>query len=112
MDLTVVELIPIEDGRLAEAKPPKVLPSGDVTILDVYGSLLSAGSRTLQAKLPDPGGAQAPALVLRLRGRMALGATFLKVISDYSDLLSEAGGRLYLSGMDAALRTPGGHASG
>jgi SulP family sulfate permease len=103
MDLTVVELIPLEDGRLAEATPPKALPSNKVTILDVYGSLLYAGSRTLQAKLPDPAGAHAPALVLRLRGRMALGSTFLKVISDYSDRLLQAGGRLYLSGMDAEL---------
>jgi sulfate permease, SulP family len=103
MDLTVVELVPLEDGRLAEATPPDSLPSHKVTILDVYGSLLYAGSRTLQAKLPDPGRAHDPALVLRLRGRMALGATFLKVISDYSDRLAEVGGRLYLSGMDAAL---------
>jgi sulfate permease, SulP family len=99
MDLTVVELIPLDDGRLAEAKPPAQLRGDRVTILDVYGSLLYAGSRTLQVLLPEP--AEHAVLVLRLRGRTALGATFLKVICDYADLLAATGGRLYLSGLDA-----------
>jgi sulfate permease, SulP family len=101
MDLTVVELIPLDDGRLAETEPPARLPSDRVTILDVYGSLLYAGSRTLQVLLPEPG--EHAVLVLRLRGRISLGATFLKVISDYADLLAATGGRLYLSGLDADL---------
>jgi len=99
LDLTVVELIPLDDGRLAEAKPPKQLPSGRVTILDVYGSLLYAGARTLQVRLPEPAGHAV--LVLRLRGRMFLGATFLKVVCDYADFLATRDGRLYLSGLDS-----------
>jgi sulfate permease, SulP family len=99
LDLTVVELIPLDDGRLAETKPPQQLPQGRVTILDVYGSLLYAGSRTLQVQLPDP--AEHAVLVLRLRGRTFLGATFLKVVCDYADLLDAGGGRLYLSGLEA-----------
>src|SRR5215469_4136879 len=78
MDLTVVELIPLPDGRVAETQAPQRLPSDRVTILDVYGSLMYAGARTLQVKLPDPSQAQRPVLVLRLRRRMALGATFVK----------------------------------
>lgn len=101
LDLTVVELIPLDDGRLAEAKPPKKLPSGQVTILDVYGSLLYAGARTLQVQLPDPG--DRAVLVLRLRGRTFLGATFLKVVCDYADFLAAGGGRIYLSGLDAGV---------
>lgn len=101
MDLTVVELIPLDDGRLAETTPPARLRSDGVTILDVYGSLLYAGSRTLQALLPEP--AEHAVLVLRLRGRTSLGATFLKVTGDYADRLAATGGRLYLSGLDADL---------
>jgi sulfate permease, SulP family len=101
MDLKVVELIPLDDGRLAECEPPARLPSGRVTILDVYGSLLYAGSRTLQALLPDPGAHAV--LILRLRGRTSLGATFVKVICDYTDHLAADGGRLCLSGLDAEL---------
>jgi SulP family sulfate permease len=74
-----------------------------VTILDVYGSLLFAGARTLQAHLPDPGTARSPVVVLRLRRRTSLGATFVKVVADYAERLGAAGGRLYLSGLEPSL---------
>jgi sulfate permease, SulP family len=103
MDLTVVELVPLDDGRFEERPPPAVLTSRHVTVLDVYGSLLYAGARTLQAHLPDTGTAQAPVVVLRLRRRTSLGATFIKVVSDYAGHLASAGGRLYLSGLEPSL---------
>jgi len=103
MDLAVVELRPREDGLFEERPAPPTLTSNHVTILDVYGSLMYAGSRTLQAHLPDPAGTQSPAVVLRLRRRTSLGATFVKVMGDYADRLAEVSGRLYLSGLDPAL---------
>src|SRR6201999_2137019 len=103
MDLKVVELFPREDGRFEEHRAPSTLSSDHVTIIDVYGSLLYAGSRTLQARLPDPAGAEAPVVVLRLRGRTSLGATFIKVAGDYASQLDDVGGRLYLSGLQPAL---------
>ena len=103
MDLAVVELVPRDDGRFEERPSPSALTSYHVTILDVYGSLLYAGARTLAAHLPDPGGAHAPAVVLRLRGRTTLGATFVKVVADYGDRLAGSGGRLYLSGLEPSL---------
>ena len=66
-------------------------------------SLLYAGARTLAARLPDPAGATTPVVVLRLRGRSRLGATFHVVVSDYAARLAAAGGRLYLSGVDPVL---------
>ena len=103
MDLAVVELIPRDDGRFEERKPPAVLTSFHVTVLDVYGSLLYAGARTLQARLPTPGDARSPVVVLRLRRRTSLGSTFVKVVADYADQLVDSGGRLYLSGLDPSL---------
>jgi SulP family sulfate permease len=103
LDLTVVELIPRADGRFEEHSPPPTLTSNHVTILDVYGSLLYAGSRTLAAHLPDPAGARSPVVVLRLRGRTSLGATFVKVVADYADRLAGSDGRLYLSGLEQDL---------
>ncbi len=103
MDLTVVELIPRDDGRFEERPPPPALTGQHVTILDVHGSLLYAGARTLAAHLPDPGGAPAPVVVLRLRGRTSLGATFVKVAGDYAGRLAACGGRLYLSGLEPSL---------
>jgi SulP family sulfate permease len=103
MDLAVVELIPRDDGRFEERPPPATLTSHHVTVLDVYGSLLYAGARTLGAHLPDPADARSPVVVLRLRRRTSLGATFVKVVGDYADRLAAADGRLYLSGLEPSL---------
>lgn len=100
MDLRVVELIPREDGRFEEKPAPRTLPSDRVTVLDVYGSLFFAGARTLQARLPEVGGAARPAVVLRLRGRTSLGATFFRILATYAERIGGAGGRLYMSGLD------------
>lgn len=105
IDLKVVRLVPDERGRFTEAEVPKVLRDDDVVILDVYGSLFYAGSRTLQLRLPDPGSSRRAGVVLRLRGRSTLGATFLAVIGAYAEQLEASGGRLYLSGLDDAVAT-------
>ncbi|WP_420880344.1 SulP family inorganic anion transporter [Rhodococcus sp. (in: high G+C Gram-positive bacteria)] len=103
MDLSVVELVPGDDGTLREQPAPKTLADGQVVVLDVYGSLFYAGARTLQARLPDPAGAVSPEVILRLRGRTTFGATFFSVVRDYTQRLEAAGGRLYLSGIDRAV---------
>ena len=58
----------------------------------------------LAAHLPDPGEARSPVVVLRLRRRTSLGATFVKVMTDYADRLADAGGRLYLSGLEPEVK--------
>ncbi len=112
LDLTVVRLVPEEDGSVSERPVPERLESHRVVILDVYGSLLFAGARTLETRLPDAAGAVTPAVVLRLRGRTSLSSTAIEVLSRYADKLSVVGGRLYLSGVDpemvARLRKTGG----
>jgi SulP family sulfate permease len=99
-DVALVELYERPDGRLAERAPPRQLPSDAVTVLDVYGSLFYAGARTLESRLPSPRGATRPAVVMRLRGRTAIGATLIDVLARYAADLEAAGGRLYLSGVD------------
>lgn len=103
IDLRVVQLEPLPDGGFTEALPGERLRSDAVTVLDVYGSLLYAGSRTLQARLPDPVGTTRPVVVLRMRGRTTLGATFFVVLSDYAHKLAQQGGHLYVSGTDPIL---------
>jgi SulP family sulfate permease len=100
LDLAVVERLHHADGQVEEGPAPKRLASDTVTELDVYGSLFYAGAQTLREKLPDPAGAERPVVVLRLRGRSSLGATFVSVIDEYADRLHRAGGRLYISGVD------------
>ncbi|OLF05162.1 sulfate transporter [Actinophytocola xinjiangensis] len=100
VDLRVVEVVPRADGRCTEVPVPATLTSHEITVLDVYGSLLFAGAGNLRARLPDPAGTVGAVLVLRLRGRTSLGATFLALAADYARALGAAGGRLYLSGVD------------
>ena len=100
LDLAVVERLHRPDGAIEERPVGRRLASDTVTELDVYGSLFYAGAQTLRAKLPDPVGAERPVVVLRLRGRTSLGATFVSVIDEYADRLHQVGGRLYLSGVD------------
>jgi sulfate permease, SulP family len=108
MDLRVTQLDVLPDGRLREHSAQEALPSDAVTVLDVHGSLLFAGARTLRARLPDPEGTTRPVVVLRLRGRTAMGATFVTVGVAYARRLQEHGGHLFLSGvspeLDATLR--------
>ncbi len=103
LDLRIVQLVRLPDGRFEVVPAPARLLSHGVTLLDVYGSLYYAGARTLQDRLPDPSGTESAAVILRLRGRTALGSTFVVVVREYAGRVSQAGGRLFLSGVDPNL---------
>ncbi|MEU4450170.1 SulP family inorganic anion transporter [Nocardioides sp. NPDC023903] len=111
LDLRLVRIERDEEGRFIESPVPRTLTRGELVVLEAYGSLFYAGARTLQRLLPLPpegpepeqGEEAATAVVLRLRGRTTLGATFLKVVGDYARDLDGAGARLYLSGVDPEL---------
>ena len=103
LDLKVVELVPDDEGHLEERPAPQRLVSRSVTLIDVYGSLHYAGARTLEQRLPDPTGTETPAVVLRMRGRTALGSTFFTVLANYAGQLAAVGGRLYVAGLDPDL---------
>lgn len=103
LDLKVVRLR-VDGDRLVESVAPKWLGDNEIAILDVYGSLFYAGARTLQTKLPDPAGARSPVVILRLRGRTTVSATFLAVVADYARRLDDVGGQLCLSGVDRRVR--------
>lgn len=103
LDLRIVELDPQPNGQFREAPVPSRLTSHRPTVLDVYGSLLYAGSKTMQKRLPDPAGSEGAAVIIRLRGRTALGATFYRMMADYAQRLASTGGRLYLSGLEPGL---------
>jgi SulP family sulfate permease len=83
-DVSLLELKQRPDGQIEEFPPPRRLPNNAVTVLDIYGHVFFAGARTLERLLPSPEGADHPVVVLRLRGRGALGATLLEVLSRYA----------------------------
>jgi SulP family sulfate permease len=95
----VVELVRRPDGRVEERPAPARLPSRAVTVLDVNGNLFYAGAWTFGRNLPQVEDADAPAVVLRLRHRTVVGATFLDILGRYADQLRPAGGRLFLTGV-------------
>ncbi len=100
MDLRLVRLVPLPDGRFDERAVPAALPDREVCIIDAYGSLLYAGARTVQVRLPDPSTADRPVVILRLRGRMSVGATVVVILADYAERVHRSGGRLMLTGVD------------
>ena len=104
VDITVVELDIDEHGRCREGEPPRVLESGSITVLDIYGSLFFAAGPKLKELLPDPGGARRAVVVLRLRGRGTLHSASLALLRDYAAALAAGGGRLYLAGVGPEMR--------
>lgn len=102
-DVSIRMLVRRPDGQVEEQKPPSRLASHEVLVLDVWGSLFFAGARTLEEALPDPADAQAPAVILRMRGHNAVDATLIKILDDYAQRLSVQGGALYLSGVSDQL---------
>jgi sulfate permease, SulP family len=103
-DVSIVEVVERDDGRLEEREPPPRLRGDAVTVLDVYGHLFYAGARTLEQRLPRPADDGRPVVILRLRGRSHLGATLVDVLASYAEALQAAGGRLYLSGLHPGAR--------
>lgn len=99
-DLFVVEQVELADGRIEERRAPSRLPDHTVTVLDVYGNLFYAAARKLEQMLPSPD-AKGAAVVLRLRGRTAYGATLVDVLSSYAENLARHDGRLYLVGISS-----------
>ena len=93
MDVQVVQLEPTGDGRLLEHPSQAILPDDRPVALDMYGSLLYAGARTLGTKLPDPRGASPGGGVAIAWPHLA----FFGVIAGYAQQLAASGGRLYLS---------------
>lgn len=104
-DVAVIELVKRPDGRFEEHEPPAELPSNKVTVLDIYGHIFYAGTRKIEAMLPRiEKDTSHPVVVLRLRGRTALGATMVGALTKYAGKLRAAHGRLYLTGLSEPVR--------
>ena len=100
-DVTIRWLRQEEDGGLLECDVPGVIdPAHPVIVINIYGSLFFAGARTLAERLPRPGAAVRPVVILRLRGHSQVGATLVDVLDNYANELAAAGGRLYLTGLE------------
>ncbi|MCL1587983.1 MAG: SulP family inorganic anion transporter [Actinomycetia bacterium] len=92
------------DGNYRETEPPAVVPSGEVTVLQPYGSLFFAAAPVFEEALPNVEESSTDAVViLRLRGRTDLGSTFMDVLLRYADELTAVGSKLVLVSADESI---------
>jgi SulP family sulfate permease len=104
INVRIAQLVPQEDGLFQEQATPDELPSNDVTLIHVYGTVFFAAAYTMEQTLPSPLGAQRAVVVLRLRGYQDVGSTFIGVIERYAGKLQENGGKLMLCGVSEGVR--------
>ena len=95
-----------QTGLPSEGKPPPALPSGEVVILTVYGSLFFASAAVFEAQLPIVSAQSIGSIViLRLRGKEDVGSTFIRILGRYHDSLLSVGGQLLLCGVGERVLT-------
>jgi sulfate permease, SulP family len=99
LDVKVRRLVRVGEGRYAEEDPPERLPDGEVTIIDIYGSIFYAAADVIASKLPDVREAKDSVLVLRLRGRGEVGSSAIGLFRRYATDLQRGGGALLLAGV-------------
>ena len=91
-------------GFPREQPPPKHLPSHQLTILHVYGSLFFAAAKNMEEMLPTVGDATGTVVAINLRGKSEIGSTFVTVLQHYAQALQARQGKLMLVGVDRLVR--------
>ena len=92
-------------GRLsARTAAARRLPSHQLTLLHVYGSLFFAAAKSMEEMLPEVGNTTHAVVAINLRGKSEIGSTFVTVLQRYSEALQRAQSRLMLVGVDPVVR--------
>jgi SulP family sulfate permease len=92
-------------GGLPEERPaPRELPSNQLTLLQIYGSLFFAAAKSIEEMLPSLDNTSHAVVVLGLRGKAEIGSTFVTVLERYAGALKAHDSRLMLAGVDPAVR--------
>lgn len=92
------------EGFPIEQPPPRQLPSGELTLLHVYGSVFFAAAKNVEDLLPRVGGARRAVVAINLRGKGEIGSTFITVLQRYGKQLRAHDSRLMLVGVDPVVR--------
>ena len=86
-----------EQGHATESDPPARLPAGEVVVLQPYGSLFFAAAPVLETLLPTPDAtSRGSVVIIRVRGRVELGVTFLALLRRYATSLAAVGSKLVI----------------
>ena len=92
------------EGFPLEQPAPKHVPSHQLTVLHVYGSLFFAAAKNIEEMLPAVGDATRAVVAINLRGKSEIGSTFVTVLQRYSRALQAKQGKLMLVGVDPQVR--------
>ena len=96
----VIQIVPVADGLPEETPAPAQLPSDQVTVLLVYGSIFFAAAQTIENALPVVDDTHHAVVILGLRGHTEIASTFINTLSRYSASLQEKESKLMLAGID------------
>ena len=91
-------------GFPLEQPAPKQVPSNQLTLLHIYGSLFFAAAKSVEEMLPDVDDARHAVVAISLRGQGEIGSTFVTVLKRYAEALHARDSKLMLIGVDAAER--------
>ena len=98
-----MEWVAQPEGLPLERPVPKHLPSHQLTLLHIYGSLFFAATKNLEDVLPDVEGTSHAVVAIVLRGHDEIGSTFLTVLERYAKTLLNHDSKLLLVGVDPAV---------
>jgi SulP family sulfate permease len=89
-------------GDVVEIDPVAIVPAGQLVVLQPYGSLFFASAPVFEAALPRVDAtSRRSVVILRLRGHMDLGTTFIDVLARYATQLDQVGSRLVVVSVDS-----------
>jgi len=88
------------EGFPLEQPAPTRLPSHQLTLLHVYGSLFFAAAKNMEEMLPVVSGATHAVVAINLRGKSEIGSTFVTVLQRYAGALQGRDCKLMLVGVD------------
>lgn len=99
----ITQIVPVPGGLPEERAAPRELPSHQLTLLQVYGSLFFAAAKSLEEMLPHVDNTTRAVVALGLRGRTEIGSTFITVLQRYAEQLHARDSKLMLVGIDRAV---------
>lgn len=83
-----------------ETPPPAILPGHHTVVLTPYGSLFFASASVFESQLPRvEATSTSSVVVISMRGKEDLGATFITIMLRYHDSLQTVGSHLVLTGL-------------
>ena len=100
----VMHLVLVPGGLPEERPVPKTLPSDQLTVLYISGSLFFAAAKSLESILPTVDDTRHAVVALVLRGQPEVGGTFLNVLQRYAAALRAHDSKLMLVGIDASVQ--------